>query len=384
MADRFYDEDDLKNVHRWFEGNQDSASEKMIGEFEGAFGEALGARLVVAVGNAMYGLQAALQACFVRPGDEVIVDPIVVFGGLAAMYCNAVPVFADIDPRTFNMSPDSLRKRITPRTRAIICTHFGGLPCEMDEIMAIAREHNLVVIEDCAHALYSKYKDRPAGLIGDVGVFSFNHRKQLSTGQGGVMTFTNEKLYEEVRRLNFGRVPARLSWNGQMPGPVAAIALSQLPKSRKYVEDDHNNAELMNQAVAGCKWIAPQFVPDYVWSAQHLWCADYRGDEHGISLDDFKRVCQEEGADYFLFGFMPATWQGIKASPAYAYPVFTDSEAYGKACPTCSPRRAAGDNVCENAELISPRLINTTLSPIRQERVERLAEGLHRAVQRFS
>lgn len=380
MADRWYDEDDLANIRRWFEGNQDSASEKMIGELEVAFGEAVGAQYVVAVGNAMYGLQAALQAIYIKPGEEVIVDPIVVFGGLAAMYCNAVPVFADIDPRTFNMSPQSLRERITPRTRAVICTHFGGLPCEMDEIMAIAREHDLVVIEDCAHALYSKYKDRPAGLIGDVGVFSFNHRKQLSTGQGGIVTFTNETLYKEVRRLNFGRVPERLSWNGQMPGPVAAIALSQLPKSRKYVEDDHRNARLMNEAVAGCDWIAPQLVPEHSWSAQHLWSAEYRGDERGIPMDDFRQVCIEEGADYFLFGFMPKDWKGIKASPSYAYPVFTEPES----CPHAGGGRRYEPARCETAERISPRLINTTLSPIRQERVERLAEGLHRAVRRFA
>lgn len=379
MADRRYDEDDLANIRRWFEGNQDSASEKMIAEFEEAFGEALGARYVVAVGNAMYGLQAALQAIYIKPGEEVVVDPIVVFGGLAAMYCNAVPVFADIDPRTFNMSAQSLRERITPKTRAVICTHFGGLPCEMDEILSVAREHDLVVIEDCAHALYSRYRDRPAGLVGDVGVFSFNHRKQLSTGQGGVVTFTNEALYKEVRRLNFGRVPERLSWNGQMPGPVAAIALSQLPKSRKYVEDDHNNARLMNDAVAGCEWIAPQFVPQHSWSAQHLWSADYRGEERGIPMDEFRRVCIEEGADYFLFGFMPKDWKGIKASPSYAYPVFTEPES----CPHAFGGGRYEPARCENAERISPRLINTTLSPITQERVERLAEGLHRAVRRF-
>ncbi|MDQ3917965.1 MAG: DegT/DnrJ/EryC1/StrS family aminotransferase [Acidobacteriota bacterium] len=389
MANRFYDDDDLKSVRRWFEGNQDSASEKMVAEFEAAFGEAVGATHVAAVANAMHGLQMALQACYVGPGDEVIVDPIVVFGGLAAMYCNAVPVFADIDPRTFNMSPESLRAKITPRTRAVICTHFGGLPCEMDEIVSVAREHNLVVIEDCAHALYATYKGRPAGLIGDVGVFSFNHRKQLSTGQGGAMTFANEKLYQEVRRLHFGRVPARISWNAQMPGVVAAVALSQLPKSRRYVEDDHRNAELMDQAVAGCAFIAPQSVPGHSWSAQHLWTADYRGEEHGIPMDDFRRACQEEGADYFLFGFMPANWQGIKASPAYAYPVFTDPAGCGNGCSAACPRYDGGEslrerNVCENAERISPRLINTTLSPISQERVERLAEGLHRAVRRFS
>jgi perosamine synthetase len=384
MATRSYDELDRALMHRWFEGNQDSLSEKMVGELESAFADALGAPKVVAVANAMLGLQAALQACFIRPGDEVIVDPIVVFGGLAVMYCNAIPVFADIDPRTFNLSPASLRERISPRTRAIICTHFGGLPCEMDDIMAIAREHNLVVIEDCAHALYSKYKGKYAGLIGDVGVFSFNHRKQLSTGQGGVITFNNEGLYDEVRRLSFGRIPSRLSWNMQMPGPVAAVALSQLPKSRQYIEGDQKGASLMNQAVADCQWITPQFVPPYACSAQHLWSAFFQGDEHGIAMDDFKRVCKEEGADYFLFGFMPPNWQGIKASPAYAYPVFTEYKPFDNSCSHREAQAAYGPDRCEQAEAISPKLINTTLSPLTNERIEHLAEGLHRAVMRFS
>jgi perosamine synthetase len=387
MATRFHDEHDLATLRRWLEGNQDSQAEKMVGEFETAFAEAVGAQHVIANASAMHGLQAALQACYIEPGDEVIVDPIVVFAGLAVMYCNAVPIFADIDSRTFNMSPESFRKYITPRTRAVICTHFAGLPCDMDEIVTIAREHDLIVIEDCAHALYAQYKGHPAGLLGDVGVFSFNHRKQLSTGQGGAMTFTNPKLYEEVRRLTFGRVPSRLAWNMAMPGIVAAVALAQLPKSRQYVDEDRRNAALMNRAVEGCEWIVPQYVAPDTVSSYHLWTAFYKGEEHGIPMEDFKRVCVEEGADYFLFGFMPQNWQGIRARPAYAYPVFTTPLAYGKNCPTRCPHYQGNvdytKELCPQAEQISPRLINTTLSPIRQERGEKLAEGLYRAVQRF-
>jgi perosamine synthetase len=121
MATRFHDEHDLATLRRWLEGNQDSQAEKMVGEFETAFAEAVGAQHVIANASAMHGLQAALQACYIEPGDEVIVDPIVVFAGLAVMYCNAVPIFADIDSRTFNMSPESFRKYITP------CCHLHAL-----------------------------------------------------------------------------------------------------------------------------------------------------------------------------------------------------------------------------------------------------------------
>ncbi len=388
MATRIHDEKDMAMLRRWLAENQDSQSEKIVGEFEAAFAEALGAEYVVAAASAMHGLQAALQACYVEPGDEVIVDPIVVFGGLAAMYANAVPVFADIDPRTFNMSPESVRNCITPRTRAIICTHFAGAPCDMDEIVAVAREHNLTVIEDCAHALYARHKGRLTGLLGDIGVFSFNNRKQLSTGQGGAMTFTDPKLYQEVRHLSFGRVPNRLAWNMAMPGLVAAVAISQLPKSREYVEQDLHTAELMNEAVADCEWIVPQYVLPGTSSTYHLWTALYRGDEHGVAMDEFHAVCVEEGADYFLFGFMPKNWQGRSARPAYAYPVFIEPLAYGKGCPTRCPHYKGhldyAKPLCPHAERISPKMINTTLSPIRKERGERLAEGLHRAAQRFA
>jgi dTDP-4-amino-4,6-dideoxygalactose transaminase len=364
----------------------------MITELESLFSARLNADRVIAVGSAMDGLQLALQACQVGPGVEVVVDPIVTFGGLAVMYCNGVPIFADINPNTYNMSSESLRSRITKRTKAIICTHFAGLPCEMDEIISIARENNLIVIEDAAHALFSQYKGQYAGLLGDVGVFSFNHRKQLSTGQGGMVTFRNQTLYEEVKSiLTFGRVPKRLAWNTNMPGIVAAVAISQLDKAEDYVREDHWGADLMNEAIAACPWLVKQYVPDYCWSSQHLWAATYRGDQYGVNSDEFKRVCKEEGADYFLFGFMPPNWENVVGSPVYAYPVFSEPRAYGtsygEGCPIRCPWYDGNVNYkpgyCSVAEDISPRMMNTTLSPITRNRISGLAEGLHRAISRI-
>src|SRR6266550_3784941 len=163
----------MDSLRQWLDTNQDSASEKMIGKLEETISRDYPTKRVLATNSAMAALHLALQTIGVGPGDEIIVDPIVVFAGMAAMFQNAVPVFADIDPRTFNIDPASVRSRITPRTKAIICTHHFGNICDVDALLTIAREHNLPLVEDCAHALFATRDGKYAGLFGDFAAFSF-------------------------------------------------------------------------------------------------------------------------------------------------------------------------------------------------------------------
>jgi len=388
LTTRRYGTEEFDNLRRWLDGNQDSKSEKLVTELLELIARDYPAHRLIMTNSCMGALHIALQTVGVGPGDEVIVDPIVVFGGMAVMFHNSVPIFADIDPQTFNIDPASIARRITPRTKAIICTHEFGNICDMEAIMALAREHNLPVIEDCAHALFATRKGKYAGLLGDFGAFSFNHRKQLSTGQGGFLLINSEEYAEKAKDKNFGRVPARLNWNYAMPGLVAAMALAQWEPAKEYVKKDNELAQLYSAAVAGCSWLTPQVIPQENWCAYHIWGAVYSGDLVGIDYEEFMKVLRENGGDYFLPSFMPYGAFGLKPSPSYRYPIFSEPLAYTKRCPTFCPHYEGevdySEGLCANAEYLVPRLFNTVLSPVEDERIKRYAEALHQTVSQFS
>ena len=388
MARRYYHTQELDNVRRWLEANQDSESEKMVAELEEVISQDYPAKRVVATNSCMAGLHLALQTIGVGPGDEVIVDPIVVFAGMATMYQNAVPIFADIDLRTSNIDPDSIAQRITPRTKAIICTHHFGNICSMEKILEIARQHGLPVIEDCAHALFATRNGKYAGLFGAFGAFSFNHRKQLSTGQGGFLLINSDEYLEKSKDKGFGRVPSRLTWNYAMPGIVAAIGLAQWEPAKEYVREDHKLAKLYADAVAECAWLVPQEIEKENWCSYHIWGALYEGDKAGIEYADFMRLLRENGGDYFLPSFIPYGAFGLQPSPVYRYPLFNEPRAYTKRCPTYCPHYEGkvdySESSCPRAEYLVPRLFNTVLSPIEGDRIKRYAAALHKTVSFFS
>jgi len=386
MADRKFTERDIGVIKEWYALNQASrAEEKFIPLFESKVREIFKVEHVLPVSNAMGGLQLALQALDVGPGDEVIVDPIVVFGGLSALYVNAVPVFSDIDRETFLMDPTSVEKSITDRTKAIICTHLLGNMCDMSELLKISRKHGIPIIEDCAQSIGATQGGKYAGTFGVIGVFSFNHRKQVSLGQGGFMIVNDSHLYEEIRSvLQFGRVPPRLAWNFAMPSIVAAAATVQLDYLEDYISQDIELAGLYTKAIGGAKFLVPQKTYPNTRHVYHIWGALFEGEKHGVSLEKFRDICKEEGVDYFLFGFLPYGVENLPPSPVYRYAVFNEPRAYKYGCPyTCKFREGRRNiNECPNAEYVVPRLFNSVLSPLRSEYVKDQARRLSRAVAR--
>jgi perosamine synthetase len=388
VTTRRYGTDEFDNLRRWLDGNQDSNSEKMVEELREVISGDYPAKRLIMTNSCMGALHIALQTIGVGPGDEVIVDPIVVFGGMAAIYQNAVPVFADIDLGTFNIDPASIERRISPRTKAIICTHQFGNVCDMESILGIARRHGTPVIEDCAHALFTTHRGKYAGLHGDFGAFSFNHRKQLSTGQGGFLLINSEEYANKSKDKGFGRVPERINWNYAMSGIVAALALAQWETAKEYVRKDHDLARLYTEAVGSCPWLIRQRIPEENWCAYHIWGAIFKGDEVGIDYDEFMKALRANGGDYFLPSFMPYGAFGLKPSPVYRYPLFNEPRAYTKRCPTFCPHYEGevdyGEGACPNAEYLVPRLFNTVLSPVEDERIRRYAEALYKTVLQFS
>jgi dTDP-4-amino-4,6-dideoxygalactose transaminase len=171
-------------------------------QFEREFAQYVGAAHAVAVSSCTAALHLSLIAIGLRPGDDVLV-PTNTFTATAeaVTYMGARPVLVDIDSRTLNISPEDAERKITPRTRAIIPVHVSGLPCDLDEIHAVAKTHNLRVIEDAAHALPSSYRGRQIGAISELTAFSFYATKTLSTGEGGMVTTDNETCAQRIRAV---------------------------------------------------------------------------------------------------------------------------------------------------------------------------------------
>jgi perosamine synthetase len=221
-------------------------------QFERDFAAYVGAPHAIAVNSATAGLHLAVDALELRPGDEVITSPYT-FTATAAvvLHAGARPVFADIDAQTLAVDPDDVARRITPRTRALLPVHMAGHPCDMDALHALAHRHGLAVIEDAAHALPARWRGRMIGTLSDLTVFSFYAGKNITTGEGGMITTAREDLAARLRtrRLHgisrdaWKRYTAQGSWYYEVEYPGfkynmtdinAAIGLHQLRKSDRF------------------------------------------------------------------------------------------------------------------------------------------------------
>ncbi len=376
MARKVFDETDLAAIRRVFEtGNLSYLGGIAALELEGKVRQRLGCRYAVAIHSAMAGLQMGLMAIGVGEGDEVICDPIVPFGAKAVLYQHARPVFADIDPATHNVSPASIRERITERTKAIVVTHLWGLPAPMDEIMAIAREHKLGVVEDCAHALFATLDGKEAGTFGTAGVFSFQQSKHLSTGDGGLIVTNDPYVWEQCNNmLRFGVIPPRLSWNFRMNEVTAAVASVQWDRAGAYVGEDRRSGRLYTEVVAGYPALSHPAGDARRTHSYHIWAATYRGDETlGVEQQRFQEICKEEGVQAG-FGYIKV--------PPYLHTMFSLGNGFGNAVwkdAPCPYRRG----YCPEAEDVLPRLMMITVSTQPYEFHQRNAEALGRALARL-
>lgn len=201
-----------------------------VQEFENAFAEYCGCQHAIGVGNGTEALWLALLAKGIGPGDEVITSPMTFMATAEAIsYCGATPIFVDIDPETYTISPAGIERAITPRTKAIIPVHLFGQTADMDPILEIARNHGLVVIEDAAQAHGAEYKGRRAGTLGDAGSFSFYPGKNLGAfGEAGALVTNDAELAEAIRVLrDHGQIRkyhhTMVGWNGRMDGIQGAV-----------------------------------------------------------------------------------------------------------------------------------------------------------------
>jgi len=224
------------------------------GQFEAAFAQYLGTKYGLLVDNGTNAIALALKAGGVEVGDEVIVPAVTFIAtATAAIQVGAIPVFADIDPETYQVDLSSVRKLITEKTKAVIPVHYGGYPANMDEMIEISEEHGLLVVEDCAEAHGSEWRGKRVGSIGHLGAFSFQQGKPLTCGEGGFVSTNDEKLAAKcISYANFGRMPGRpvyehhvVGYNMRMTEIQAALLLSQLRRLSQQTEIRYVNGEYL-------------------------------------------------------------------------------------------------------------------------------------------
>lgn len=227
-----------------------------IEEFEKRFAELIGAPYACAVSNGTAGLHLALIACGIKDGDEIITSPFsFIASSNAVLYVGAKPVFADVDPLTFNLDPKEVEKKITSKTKAILPVHIFGQSCDMHPLMELASRHNLKVIEDACESVTAEHKNQKVGTFGDVSVFSFYPNKQITTGEGGIILTSDKKIDGLCRSLrNQGRAEnlqwldhERLGYNYRMHELSAAIGIAQLKKLPKIIEERRKIAALYGE-----------------------------------------------------------------------------------------------------------------------------------------
>lgn len=257
-----------------------------VAEFEKAVAEYTGAKYAVAVSNGTAALHVACLAAGIKEGDEVITTPIT-FAASAncALYCGAKPVFVDIDPDTYNIDPAKIEEKITSKTKAVIAVHFTGQPCKMDEIHAIAKKHNLLVIEDAAHALGADYKGRKVGNISDMTTFSFHPVKHITTGEGGMVTTNSKELYDRLILFRSHGITRDerflekneggwyyeqmdLGYNYRITDIQCALGISQMKKLDRFVERRREIAKRYEEAFSDIKGIQ---TPKQEADCQNSW-----------------------------------------------------------------------------------------------------------------
>ncbi|SHJ02591.1 UDP-4-amino-4,6-dideoxy-N-acetyl-beta-L-altrosamine transaminase [Desulfofundulus thermosubterraneus] len=287
-ARQWIEEDDVEAVTRVLRGDWLTTG-PTLAEFEKQFAARVGARYAVAFSSGTAALHAACFAAGVGRGDEVITSPITfVASANCALYLGAKPVFADIDPRTYNIDPAEIEKKITPQTKAIIPVHFTGQPCDLDAIHALAEKHNLVVIEDACHALGAEYKGQPIGCLSDMTVFSFHPVKHITTGEGGMVTTNSGELYQWLLLFrNHGITRDRelmvedqgpwyyemldVGYNYRLTDIQAALGLSQLRKLDRFLERRREIARTYNEAFASLPEVEIPYQAPYGRSSWHLY-----------------------------------------------------------------------------------------------------------------
>lgn len=291
---QYVDDEDIEEVVKVLKSDFLTTG-PVIKEFEKKVADYVGAKYAVAVANGTAALHSACYAANIGKGDEVITTPITFAASSnCAFYCGAVPVFADIDPKTYNIDPSDIEKKITDRTKAIIAVHFTGQPCDMGRIHEIANKHGLIVIEDAAHALGAVYEGKKVGSLSEMTTFSFHPVKHITTGEGGMVLTNHQELYERLKLFRTHGITREehllrkndgpwyyeqldLGYNYRITDIQCALGISQMKKLPYFLERRKEIAERYQEAFADCDNIQCPYQKPGCENAWHLYVIRIKG-----------------------------------------------------------------------------------------------------------
>jgi UDP-4-amino-4,6-dideoxy-N-acetyl-beta-L-altrosamine transaminase len=327
-----------------------------VKEFENKVANYVGAKYGVAVSNGTAALHMACFAAGIKEGDEVIVSPMTFAASAnAVLYCGGTPVFADIDPVTYNIDPDRIEEKITDRTKAIIPVDFSGQSVDMDKIKEIADKHGLIIIEDAAHALGSEYKGRKVGSQADMVEFSFHPVKPITTAEGGIVTTNSEDLYKKMvifrthgitrdqELLNENHGPwyyeqQHLGYNYRLTDVQSALGTSQMSKIDDFITRRREIVRQYNEEFKDLKEIVTPFEAVFSNSGWHIYVIKVKPELLTVTRKEIFEALQAENIGV-----------NVHYLPVYLHPYYRDL-GYAK-------------GICPNAEELYENMITLPLFP---------------------
>lgn len=372
-------------------------SGSMNNRFEAALAAREGSKYAVTFNSGTSTLHAALDAVGVGYGDEVITAPLTVISNLDVILAqNAIPVFADIDPETFNIDPEDVARKITPRTKAIMPISLYGLPCDLDSLMALGKKHGIAVINDAAEAFGCSYKGRRMAEIADITSYSTENSKHITTGDGGIVVTNNAAYAEKMRKFGSlgyaamkaddGRVRSNkdifqnpnykrhdtFGYNYRMPEVAAALGLAQTERMDFFLKLRADIAGMYFDVVKSCDYLIPQKVPkDY---GSTYWTVAMTYERADISWQDFRYKYTEFGGD------------GIYAAWALLYhETLVTSGIWKKRCPPLyQDLDFPISGLCPDAELVQPKIMQFVNNYGSTEEAAPKVEALAKTIRFFS
>lgn len=377
----------MKYVKAVLESDQRSATTGTWTErLERNFAVRFGVKHAIAHNSGTSALHTCLLAAGVGPGDEVISPALtVVMDTFATLYVGATPIYADVDPHTFNIDPANALTKITPRTKAIIAVGLYGLPADVDPLLAETRGRHITVIEDNAQCYLASNHGRLAGTLGDMSIFSFENSKHLSVGEGGIAITDDEDLAIKIRKAagigyknlsaDGGRVRLdddlfqdpdykrhdSIGWNYRLTEICAAVGVAQLERLEELVAARCQTAAMYAAAIGECTWLIPQLTPQGYTNSYFTYAVRYEGTGAiGVSWRDFRLKYKELGGDGYY-----AAW-----SMPYLEPALEHLGLHRGLCPV--------------AESLQPKVMQLKTNYRDLDLAKRKAEALAKTVRYFS
>ena len=342
----FIDKKELEYVIDCVKTNWISSKGKYVKEFEERFARYCGCKYGISTTSGTTALHLALVSIGVGKGDEVIVPAFTMISTvLAIVYTGAKPVLVDAEPETWNIDVTKIEEKITDRTKVIMPVHIYGHPCDMDQIMKIAKKYDLYVVEDAAEAHGAEYKGRKAGGIGHIGCFSFYANKIITTGEGGMVVTNNKKIAENAKLLKdlaFSKerrfLHTDLGFNYRMTNIQAAIGLAQFERIDELVERRRRNAHLYNNLLKDVEGITLPVEKEWVKNVYWMYSILIE-DSFGISRDELMKKLEREGIETRTF-FIPMHEQPVFQNMGFfkgeGYPVAEKISKKGLYLPSSS------------------------------------------------